>query len=1094
MIRPPPIDRRTAADLAGQLLALIKTYTPVKSRAPQWQGASKPGDFGDALVHIFARYAEIVIERLNRAPEKNLLAYIDMLGESQRPPEPARVPLTFFLAAGSAADAVVPAGTQAAAPPAEGETAPVIFETERELTVVAATLNDVFVRKVFFDRNNHKWTKYCSADLSNLCSAAVSGAGGAFSGAAIIGHSLYIGLDDLLSRAGLSKLHIQFEVASPSPPLDPQKLLWSVVDGAGKETMLPADIAGPPQPEQVSLSPPAAVPQQTVNGLRSRWLRGRLQTPIAPGDKPPEVRIAISADLSRRDLPIALAFANTTPLDTTKDFLPFGERPKLGDAFYFSAGNAFGLASAVVTVKLQASPPPPAAPLASYPTGTTGATGATGATAAGATGAAPRPLPTLKWEYWDGGHWAGLASITDGTEALTKPGDVTFTLGPHPAMLAVNGADGYWVRVRISAGNYGEDAKYVPEGATYKYIPPTLEPPSIAVITVDYAVTLQDQRPDQIMTCNDFAIEQIEVGKVFEPFRPTKDTVPTLYLGFDLPAGRHFPNRAVGIFFGIDELSDDRSPAAHPDRALAKGPTRLVWECWTGEGGWQRPGLRDDTRGLTHSGVFEFLAPGNFARRHEFGAARYWLRCRWEAGEFAFERRLRQVALNTVMAEQASTIVEETLGSSDASQGQRFATARRPILHGQEQLRVREPELPSADERARLEEALGKDAIAVSPNASGRPGEIWVRWLEVPDFHGSTPRDRHYVLDHMAGTVGFGDGINGLIPPPGVGNLQLMRYRTGGGSPGNRNAHTIVQLTTTIPFIDRVTNPEPARGGADAETIEALLERAPRAIRHRYRAVTMEDYEDLALLASPEVARAKCVPLHDLSIDSVKPERDKETPGMVSVVVVPRSTETKPAPSLVLRERVAAYLDTRRPAGAENLAVVGPDYVEVKIQAEVGLTAIERASEVQPLVVEALRRFLHPLTGGFDGSGWDFGRRLHKSDLYRLIGEIPGVDHVGSIVVTPDSDQSGQTGVTGATDATSATGPTGATGQTGATGATGPTGATGATGPMGATGATGPTGAAAVTGSAGQYTPWSLVYAGAIDITVTPAAPDNAVT
>ena len=55
-----------------------------------------------------------------------------------------------------------------------------------------------------------------------------------------------------------------------------------------------------------------------------------------------------------------------------------------------------------------------------------------------------------------------------------------------------------------------------------------------------------------------------------------------------------------------------------------------------------------------------------------------------------------------------------------------------------------------------------------------------------------------------------------------------------------------------------------AAGGAAAELLAALLEREPRKLRHRGRAVTLEDYEDLAKLASPDVARAKCVPLYDL--------------------------------------------------------------------------------------------------------------------------------------------------------------------------------------------------------------------------------------
>jgi predicted phage baseplate assembly protein len=142
-----------------------------------------------------------------------------------------------------------------------------------------------------------------------------------------------------------------------------------------------------------------------------------------------------------------------------------------------------------------------------------------------------------------------------------------------------------------------------------------------------------------------------------------------------------------------------------------------------------------------------------------------------------------------------------------------------------------------------------------------------VQWLETTDFYGSGPRDRHYGLDHLTGEIRFGDGLAGLIPPVGAGNLRLTEYRTGGGDAGNRPAGAIVQLKTTVPYVDKVTNYEAAAGGADAESLGSLIERAPRSIRHNGRAVTVEDFEDVALLASPEVARARCIPLRNLASD-----------------------------------------------------------------------------------------------------------------------------------------------------------------------------------------------------------------------------------
>jgi hypothetical protein len=82
--------------------------------------------------------------------------------------------------------------------------------------------------------------------------------------------------------------------------------------------------------------------------------------------------------------------------------------------------------------------------------------------------------------------------------------------------------------------------------------------------------------------------------------------------------------------------------------------------------------------------------------------------------------------------------------------------------------------------------------------------------------------------------------------------------------------------------------------------------------------------------------------------------------------------------------------------------VVGPLYVEVKIFTKLNLTALENGSIVEQDVEKKLASFLHPLTGGFDGTGWDFGRKPYKSDLYRLLEGVYGVDHVHYLTVTPD--------------------------------------------------------------------------------------------
>src|SRR5437762_2209099 len=119
----PKIDRRTYAEIVERVEQLARRYAgwqPIPGGQP---------DGGAALIRIFARMVELAIERINRVPDKNLLAFLDMIGTQILPPQPARVPLTFYLAAGSTNDALVPERIQVAATPAPGDPGPVVFET-----------------------------------------------------------------------------------------------------------------------------------------------------------------------------------------------------------------------------------------------------------------------------------------------------------------------------------------------------------------------------------------------------------------------------------------------------------------------------------------------------------------------------------------------------------------------------------------------------------------------------------------------------------------------------------------------------------------------------------------------------------------------------------------------------------------------------------------------------------------------------------------------------------------------------------------------------------------------------------------------------
>jgi hypothetical protein len=1043
MVPYPKVDARTAAVLVNQARLLLRRHVP------DLQTRDEAGQLSDALISIFSRYGELLIARLNRAPEKYLFAFLDLIGISLSAPQAARVPLTFYLAPGTLNFAIVPAGTQVAAELAKGEQKQVIYETERELIVAPVRLQSLFLK----DGGRDRYIQWDSAlGPSTPPTAQNSPLPAAVRELKPIPHILYIGLKPSRPWPAINQLRLRFrldEKAGGEP--DKRTLQWEMSTGpkatAGSAIpTAPSEKIGPPNApaDTTVLAPFLDVtndltktgevvflnvhypPLTLLEGTTAHWFACRLLTAITRASdraagmvretQLPQVQ-SVTAEISfeRKGLVIEQAFANNQKVDVSKDFFPFGEKPKFGDTFYISSEEAFSNPDGFVTLHFTLTNP----------------------TSAGAT-APIAPVDArdtkLAWEYWDGEAWRALGTgeagavgfrrrvrfvreeapvgtqFSDTTQALSESGDVSFRFDKPPAQLSLNAQKGYWIRVRITDGNYGRDAQYERDiqSGGYMVTPPSFAPPSIHAVQIDYSVK-NETPPEAVITCNDFTFTPVRPeGQAFRPFHATSsdDALPVLCMGFTPPSPpassaaatvsseegsalkKGFPNRSMSIYFGLGEsvLTGTGKVQSVP------GSKVPVWEYWNGSI-WHPWTVRDDTEGFRKSGLIRVLPPPDARMKKEFGVERYWLRMRQSSPDF--DPSIGRVLLNTTTAREGSTVLGEVLGASNGQPGQRFLTTQSPVLNGQ-QLEIREPILPPVHEQAKIKSEEGEDAIGVVERFGGRE-EVWVRWHEVINFYGSGPRDRHYVVDRLRGEVLFGDGENGQVPPPLPNNIRLRSYRTGGGAAGNKPALAIKQMKTAVPYIDKVVNWKAADGGADGETESAIVERGSRTLRHGHRAVTKEDFQDLARLASFEVARARCVPLFDLEQD---PDTNQRRPGTVSLIVVPKSAEGAPMPSSELCERVREFLD-KSALPLLKLVVVGPEYVEADVEAVLAVEDIDRANEVELATILVLQRYLHPLTGGPAGTGWGFGRMPQKSDLYRVLEEIDGVSHVRSLQLTP---------------------------------------------------------------------------------------------
>jgi len=227
-----------------------------------------------------------------------------------------------------------------------------------------------------------------------------------------------------------------------------------------------------------------------------------------------------------------------------------------------------------------------------------------------------------------------------------------------------------------------------------------------------------------------------------------------------------------------------------------------------------------------------------------------------------------------------------------------------------------------------------------------------------------------------------------MIPP--AGRRIVMSYTSGGGLAGNVPAGAIAEVRTAVPFIMAATNPVAASGGAATEAISSVKARGPQRLRHRDRAVSAEDFEWLARETSPEVARARCLP--------VTGPAGRGQRGWVTLLLVPHGIEERPTPSAELKRRVREHLAARVPATvARRLRVEGPRYVPVSVGAELVPLPAQSVGALEARLRDRLDRFLHPLTGGVAQRGWDFGQTVHLSQIASVLEGTEGVDFAREI-------------------------------------------------------------------------------------------------
>ncbi|WP_438292878.1 putative baseplate assembly protein [Streptomyces sp. HUAS TT7] len=241
----------------------------IQQRCPEWSDHNV-SDPGVTLIEAVAHMADQLVYRLNRVPEKNQLAFLDLLGVTLFPPSAARASVTFWLSAPQNEPVLLPRGTEVATGRTETEEA-VVFATEDDLTIVPCSLSHVLRQPTGSAPED------CSQDVLGGTDVSV------FSPSPLPGDVLLFGLSAALPNCTAA---VRMESRVDGVGVDPRQppLVWEAwtADGWTECEVAEDTTGGLNRPGEVVLHMPAAHAVSRMGRLDAGWLRCRV-VEAAPG-------------------------------------------------------------------------------------------------------------------------------------------------------------------------------------------------------------------------------------------------------------------------------------------------------------------------------------------------------------------------------------------------------------------------------------------------------------------------------------------------------------------------------------------------------------------------------------------------------------------------------------------------------------------------------------------------------------------------------------------------------------------------------------------------------------------------------------------
>lgn len=283
-------------------------------------------------------------------------------------------------------------------------------------------------------------------------------------------------------------------------------------------------------------------------------------------------------------------------------------------------------------------------------------------------------------------------------------------------------------------------------------------------------------------------------------------------------------------------------------------------------------------------------------------------------------------------------------------------------------------------------------------------GGAYILYSQVDRLITATSTQRSYFTLPTADDrliVNFGNGVNGTIP---MTNAQIkVLYRRSRGDAGNLPPYSITGFESTIlsngaslSGITVVGNTSSTAGGSNSESMASMKANIPLSFRTQDRAVSLQDYKDLALRVVGTIKATSILNSGTVNVIVVGPQGDYSSRSLAQNSI---SADT------ALEDAVEVYLSERSIVGVAYTVSSSVTLQSVKVTVAVNVLDGYIQENVATNVNTAI-------TDLFTFDKVSFGGTVSLGELYRTILAVKGVDYA---TVSRFTTGSGSTTIDGTT-------------------------------------------------------------------------------